>query len=144
MSCKCAFIKSDKGGHGHCPFGLSIPVACRYAGDSIKNMVPLEIVKENERLQVEKTNKRIYLYTRTDSKCPFASEILDNFNAVDCNYGDTAEGVGMPNALVGSPLYPQNFTGMGLESLHAFPLGFYSDNSQSRNLFTGLFSYVGE
>lgn len=144
MTCKCAFIRSNRGGENQCPFGLDIPVSCKYAGDSIKNMAPLEIVKESEHNQVKKTNKRIYLYTRTDTKCSFAAEILDNFDAVDCNYGDTAEGVGMPNALVGSPLYPQNFSGIGLDGLYAFPMGYYADNNASRNLFTGLFSLVGE
>jgi len=43
----------------------------------------------------------------------------------------------------GSPLYPQTFHGIGLDGLYGYPLGFYADNNESRNLFFGLFSMLG-
>lgn len=141
---KCAFIRSDKDGHKRCPFGLPIDQACKNAGDSVRNMMPLEAVDEEKREKTEKANKRVYVYTRTNKRCPYAAAIVDKMDAVNCNYGDHAEGTPMTHALIGSPLYPQTFSGIGLEGLHAFPLGFYADNNTSRNLFTGIFSLVGE
>lgn len=141
---KCAFVRSDKDGRKRCPFGLPITKACEHAGDSIRHMTPLEMVNgEEKQAQAIKANKRVYLYTRDDKRCSFAANIMEDYNSVNCNYGDNAEGVPLPQALEGSPLYAQTFSGIGLDGLYAFPLGFYADNNTSRNLFTGLFSLVG-
>lgn len=140
----CAYIRSDKPGHKHCPFGLPIYQACKYAGSSVNNMVPLKSVEPNKVENSKKANLRVYLYSRTNKRCPYAATIVDDMDSVNCNFGDHASGTPMEHALVGSPLYPQQFTGFGLEGLHAFPLGFYVDNNTSRNLFTGIFSLVGE
>jgi hypothetical protein len=67
---------------------------------------------------------------------------MENNDAVNCDFGDSAAGMHSP-AFIGSPLYAQSFAGHGLDGLYAFPLGFYTDNSASRNLFQGLFSLVG-
>jgi hypothetical protein len=61
---------------------------------------------------------------------------------VNCDFGDAAAGLGAP-AFTGSPLYSQTFSGIGLDGLYAFPMGFYADNNESRNLFQGLFSLLG-
>jgi hypothetical protein len=143
MTKKCAFIRSDRGGHKRCPFGLPIDKACRHAGDSVRHMVPVEEVKGKEEA-AEKANKRVYLYSRTNKPCPFAANIIDDMDSVNCNYGDHAAGTPLSSALIGSPLYPQTFSGIGMDGLYAFPMGFYADNNESRNLFTGLFSLVGE
>ena len=38
-------------------------------------------------------------------------------------------------------MYPHTFTGIG--GMYGYPLGFYADNNESRNLFFGLFSMLG-
>lgn len=142
---KCAMIRTDKDGNKRCPFGLPITEACEHAGDSVGHMAPLEMFEDEEkREQIEKANKRVYVYHKTGKRCIFAEHILKDYGSVNCNWGDHGAGAGMPKPFVGSPLYPQTFSGIGLDSLYAFPLGFYADNNQSRNLFHGLFSLVGE
>lgn len=139
---KCAFIRKQKG-EIKCPFGLPITDACLQAGDSVENMAPLEMFDESKQEQVQKANKRVYIYYRTGKRCIFAVHIMKEEDSVNCNWGDHAAGAGLSNAFNGSPLYPQTFSGQGLDGLYAFPLGFYSDNNSSRNLFHGLFSLVG-
>jgi len=93
--------------------------------------------------KVKKANQRVYIYNKTGKRCLYAANVLKNQNAVNCDFGDTGQGVHMP-AMVGSPLYAQTFAGVGLDGLYAYPLGFYADNNTSRNLFHGLFSLVGD
>lgn len=142
MKHKCAFIRRDIDGVGQCPFGLPIIQACVHAGDAVSYMCPLETVSEDKQELVEKANKRVYVHYKTDSRCLYASNIIKKKNTVNCNFGDTGAGMRAPT-FSGSPLYPQTFSGIGLDGLYAFPLGFYADNNASRNLFQGLFSLVG-
>jgi len=140
---KFSWIRSDiDKGDGKCPFGLPIIEACHHAGDSITHMCPLESISKDKRGAVEKANKRVYIYYKTDNRCLYASDIMDDQKVVNCDFGDTGAGMKSPT-FSGSPLYPQSFSGLGLSGLYAFPLGFYSDNDASRNLFLGLFSLVG-
>lgn len=132
---KTANIRGE--GVRDCPFGLSIPEACLHVGEAIHRMAPSES-KES----IEKANRIVYAYHKTCKNCPYAHKILEDSKKVDCNFGDTAAGKKTPS-FVGSPLYPQTFSGIGLDGLYGYPLGFYSDNSESRNLFFGLFSFLG-
>jgi len=123
-----------------CPFGLPIPEACENAGKSIIRMAPIEDEKELE--EVGKANRLVYAYHKECRNCPYADKILEEHGKVDCDFGDTAAGKRVP-AFKGSPLYPQTFHGIGLDGLYGYPLGFYADNNESRNLFFGLFSLLG-
>jgi hypothetical protein len=136
---KCAWIKSKD---GKCPFGLPITEGCQFAGDSVSHMCPLKTIPKDKQEVVEKANKRVYLYYKTNTRCMYAANIIESLNAVNCDFGDTEAGMSMPS-FSGSPLYAQTFAGIGLDGLYAFPLGFYADNNESRNLFQGLFSLVG-
>lgn len=126
-----------------CPFGLPITLGCENAGDAILHMCPLEAVPEEKRAAVAEANKRVYLHSKTGSRCVYAQAVMKEGNAVNCDFGDTGAGMNVP-AFSGSPLYAQTFSGIGLDGLYAFPLGFYADNNESRNLFQGLFSLLGE
>ena len=140
---KCSFIRSDKKSGNKCPFGLPIAQGCENAGDSVTHMCPLDFIKNGSKKErVEKANKRIYIYYKNDNRCLYAADIMENFDSVNCDFGDTAAGMHGP-AFTGSPLYAQSF-GTGVDGLYGFPLGMYSDNSASRNLFFGLFSLVSE
>lgn len=123
-----------------CPFGLPIPAACQNAGGAVHRMAPLEEDEENK--EVEKANRLIYSYYKECRACPYADKILEKQEKVDCDFGDTAEGK-KSTPFLGSPLYPQTFHGIGLDGLYGYPLGFYADNNESRNLFFGLFSLLG-
>lgn len=141
---KTAFIRTDKSGEKQgCPFGLPIATACKNAGSSVSRMCPLDIIEgEEKEKKVKKANQRIYLYFKEDCRCSYAKNIMENKEVVNCDFGDTGQGMGIP-AFSGSPIYPQAFAGV-TGGVSAFPLGFYADNSESRNLFQGLFSLVGK
>jgi hypothetical protein len=140
---KCAFIRSDNQEPSkRCPFGLPITESCHNAGSCVSNMCPLEMIPEDKRERVIKANSRVYIYYKDGSRCLYSAGIMDNQKAVNCDFGDTGQGLHAPS-IQGSPLYPQTFAGIGLDGLYAFPLGFYADNNESRNLFQGLFSLVG-
>jgi hypothetical protein len=142
MAKKCAFIRKDEEGVKRCPFGLPIIEACENAGDSVSYMCPDEAIEEEKIELVQKANKRVYIHYKTNSRCLYASNIIKVKNAVNCDFGDTGAGMHTPT-FNASPLYAQTFSGIGLDGLYAFPLGFYADNNESRNLFQGLFSLVG-
>lgn len=120
-----------------CPFKLPIPYACKCVGSAIYRMAP---TKDNE--TIKKANRLVYAYHKECKQCPFADKILDNYEKVDCDFGDTGQGM-ESTPFRGSPLYPQLFQGMSLTGLYGYPLSFYGDNNTSRNLFFGLFSMLG-
>jgi hypothetical protein len=140
---KQSFIRSDKLEHkSKCPFGLPITDACHHAGDSVSRMCPLEMLESEKVDLVKKTNSRVYIYYKNGQRCIYAKNIMEDHDNVNCDFGDTAQGMNTP-AISGSPIYAQTFAGVGLDGLYAFPLGFYADNNESRNLSQGLFSLVG-
>jgi hypothetical protein len=106
-------------------------------------MAPIGEVKDDEHKErLKKANSLVYIHHKTGKKCQFADKILEKYQKVDCDFGDT--GQGQPHVPYrGSPLYPQTFQGIGLDGLYGYPLGFYADNNESRNLFFGLFSFLG-
>lgn len=140
MRKRCWIRGEDK--EKRCPFGLPITAACQHAGESVTHMCPLESVPENRRERVALANKRVYLYHKDDRRCLYAVNVFDEAKAVNCDFGDVAQGMGGP-AFTGSSLYSQTFSGVGLDGLYAFPMGYYADNNESRNLFQGLFSLLG-
>lgn len=138
---KLAIIRGE--GVRNCPFGLPIIEACKHAGESIHRMAPLsEKNSPEENSKITAANKLVYTYTKDGKTCPYADEILENHNKVDCDFGDTGQGFNSVN-FRGSPLYPQTFHGIGLDGLYGYPLGYYADNNESRNLFFGLFNLLG-
>ena len=131
---KTAVIRGE--GVRDCPFALPVPDACGCAGSSVQRMAATE-GKES----IGKANRLVYAYHKTCKECPYAAKIIEG-GKVDCNFGDTAAGKKTPS-FTGSPLYPQTFSGIGLDSIYGYPLGYYADNNESRNLFFGLFSFLG-
>jgi len=141
MKKKLAIIRGDE--VRDCPFGLPIVDACKYAGNSIHRMAPLQAGEDDEeKAKITKANKIVYAYHKDGERCPYADKILEVQNKVDCDFGDTGQGF-HSTPFRGSPLYPQTFSGIGLDGLYGYPLGFYADNNESRNLFFGLFSFLG-
>jgi hypothetical protein len=134
-----------------CPFGLSIPFACNNAGKVIERMAPLDILgpeaSDEDKQTLGKANLRLLVWTlmsgQEPARCTYASHVFPDKSAVDCNYGDTAPGQTQSSALLGSPFYSQLFTGISLDGLYSYPLGFYGDYNISRNLFYGLYSLQG-
>ena len=140
---KLAWIRSEHSGK-LCPFGLPITDGCKCAGSSVLHMAPLEMVEgEEKKEKVGTANKRVYIYYRDGSRCLYGANIMEDEKSVNCDFGDTAQGMHIPTP-EGSPLYPQQWSGCGTSGLYAWPMGWYSDNDAVRNIPQGLFSLVGE
>lgn len=137
---KTAIIRGDD--IRACPFGLPMTDACKFAGNSVLRMAPLDSVSEDDKSTVIDANKLTYTYHKDGERCPFADKILEVSNKVDCDFGDVGAGL-HSQPFAGSPVYPHMFTGVGFDGLYGYPLGYYTDNNNSRNLFFGLFSYLG-
>lgn len=140
---KKSWIRGNESGK-QCPFGLPIPLACQHAGSATAHMCPLDIISEKDKKErIKKANKRVYIWYKEGQRCIYAQNIMEQKGVVNCDFGDAAQGMGTA-PFSGSPLYAQTFSGIGLDGLYAFPLGFYADNNESRNLPHGLFSLLGE
>lgn len=149
--CKCAMIrKNDDEG---CPFGLRIPFGCKRAGDAVDRMAPLTILgdeaSDEEKQVLGQANKRMLNWTilgkttEEPGQCKYAAKIFPDKAAAECNYEDTAPGVGQKSALLAAPFYSQVFSGVGLNGLYSYPIGYYADYNITRNLFYGLYSLQG-
>lgn len=132
---KCCNIRSEK--NTKCPFGLPINTACKNVGMAVKIMGAIE----NEDDELRNANLKIYLYYKNGKECPFAVNIMDN-GAVNCNFDDSASGFKNP-LFEGSSLYPQTFTGINVDNLYGYPLGFSNEGDVSRNIPYGILSLVG-
>jgi hypothetical protein len=121
-----------------CPFGLPVPAACLNVGKAINRMAPVD-EKEN----ISKANRLVYAYHKGCDKCPYADKVLEKQEKVDCDFGDNAAGMrSIP--FRGSPMYSRTTVGVGMDDgMYGYPLGYYSNNNESRNLFFGLFSMLG-
>lgn len=96
-----------------CPFGLSVPNSCQSVGKAIDLMSPLDVIEEKERGKIKKENKIIYLTQKTNEQCPFADQILKEFDKVNCDFGEPGAKE-KSTILPGSPLYPRIFYNHGL------------------------------
>jgi hypothetical protein len=76
-------------------------------------------------------------------RCTYAAKVFPDKNAVECNFEDTAPGVGEKTTLLAAPFYSQIFGGIGLNGLYTYPIGYYADYNITRNLYYGLYSLQG-
>lgn len=139
---RCAKIRNNDGTTvaGSCPFGLPIIQACQSAGNCVLKMKELKNLQTEEQNNIEKYNKRIFIYNKTNERCLFADDIIKHKNVVNCDYGEFGEGVRTPK-LNGSPLYPQQFS--GVSGIGAEQYEYYLDDNNMRNTPYGLFSLLG-
>ena len=143
---KLAVIKD--GQTDKCPFGLPIPFACQHAGQTIEKLASMDIMPdadEKDQQAIADANIRMMSWlmlkgTCDVGRCPYAAKIFKNQNAVECNYYDTAPGEGQKSVLRASPFFSQIYSGVGLNGLLTYPIGYYADYNTSRNLFWSLFS----
>jgi hypothetical protein len=134
-----------------CPFGLPVPFGCQHAGGIINKLAPLDVMEdatEEEQRRIADANVRMMAWILMKSgeepgKCPYAAKIFKAQEASECNYDDTAPGEDQKAALMAAPFYSQIFSGLGLNGLYTYPIGYYADYNISRNLFYGIFSLQG-
>lgn len=134
---KLAIIRGT--GVRECPFGLPIISACQTAGDAISRMQALEEVPGNKRDACKTANKRIFRHYADGNQCKYADSIVEHKNVTNCDFGDNAAGV-HDVALPASPVYPRIFNGLWPTGLFAYPINFYYDNYESRQIFSGIYS----
>ena len=116
-----------------CPFGLDITEACLHAGKSVMNMQ-----KGNAEDNNEIYNK--FIKDNRNNKCIYAQNILNNFNSVDCNFGEPNLGTDINKGLGETPA--RLFYG-GINGLQTYPPGVLSDRYDiSRNLYYGTYDSV--
>lgn len=130
-----------------CPFGLKVPGACKTAGDLVKKMAPTSILgpdaEDDEIQELSNANNTLLRIEMPGDRCFFAGKIFKDKEAVECNWGSTAPGVGAGDALEGSPFYSRVYNNIAYDGLYSYPLGWYADNNISRNLFYGIYSVQG-
>jgi hypothetical protein len=131
-----------------CPFGLTIPFGCENAGKYIDNMAPLSISEDKDEQElIESQNVRFLAISLSKDddipqRCPYAAKILETYNAVECNYEDSAPGEGTTAAPMSSPYYNRVFTGSPLGIL-TYPTGEGAGYGPSMNAYYGIYSLQG-
>lgn len=134
-----------------CPFGLPITFGCKCAGKCIRRMAPLDImgkdVSDYEKEMISNANTKLLAYNLLNSskepeKCLYASQILENNDAVECNYYDSAPGEDAPSPILTSPVYTKMFNN-SIQGLYTVPVGLYSDYNVSKNTYFGAYSLQG-
>lgn len=109
---KLAIIRDND--NNKCPYNLDVIGACSVVGDAVLTMKPIELANDDEVEDVKKNNQLIYMTKQTGERCPFANEIMKQFDKVDCSYGDSAAGEHGGGHIPASPLYPRTFIGDGV------------------------------
>jgi hypothetical protein len=130
-----------------CPFGLSVPTACKTAGELINKMAPIAILgpdaSEDEIEDLVDANNTLLQIEMPGERCFYAGKIFQDKEAVECNWTSNAPGVSQESALQASPFYSKVYNNVAYDGLYSYPLGWYADNNISRNLFYGIYSIHG-
>ena len=142
-----------RGNLNKCPFGLQVSEGCKTVGGVapgsnrpvIFDMTPVEAASSKEEMkEIADNNLEIMLMAEEHSECPFADMIFEEKKSVDCKYDPKQSTIPAGNVgLNGSPLYPHIMVGNMPEAQYGYPLDYYSDNNESRNIYYGLYSLVG-
>jgi hypothetical protein len=135
--------KDDAAPCDTCPFGLPIPFGCENAGEAIDKMAPLKIMgpdtSPEESAAIAQANNHL-LKWKGSGQCKYAAKIIEGKDAVDCSFETEAAGETGNAAFEGTPWYYKHFSGVGMDGLYSYPLGYFSDNSIDRGMYYGMFS----
>ena len=146
---KLAVLRSNNEDDSPCPFGLSIPFACKNAGELIKNMAPnnSEELDDEETADLARANAHLLMFNNPKTQCIYVGALFKEKGIVECNWDSNAAGSSpQKGSIVGSPFYYKHFNGIGLDGLYSYPLGYYTDNSIDRGAYYGMYSLenIGE
>lgn len=138
---KKAYLRSDD--TDRCPFGLPITDGCRNAGSGIDRLCPLDDIEDDTVKEAKgKLNRKVFFYSHEGKRCKYAENLLKDKEMVNCNWGDTAEGMPTPT-LEGSPFYPKIQSGEFV-GLYVSPVSFFVTlDTLYRNYPFGMYSYYG-
>jgi hypothetical protein len=142
MKRKLAVILKDK----ECPFGLSIPMACKSCGDTVQRMAPIDVLgdeaEKEEVVALINANRKLCMLEADGQRCPFAGKIMEENDAVECNFDSATPGEGSYN-LEPSKYYTRVYDQTSYDGLFSYPMGWYGDNNISRNTYYGIYSLQG-
>lgn len=120
-----------------CPYGLGINVSCHNAGSSVISMTPLADVPVKDQPHQRAMNIAAYAHNSEGTPCIYADKIVDTHNAVNCDYGDSGQGI-KDFPMAENPSYPRIFNMLGPYGFYSYPLTSYHDNHLSESTFTGI------
>ena len=118
-----------------CPYGLPISKACSCIGHAIDRFGQAsENMPGDDVRDLFEVNQLLFKWLETKGKlpsepCKYAGKLFDNKDVVECNAGTEAAGIHEGNALAGSPLYYKMYSGIGIDGVYSFPLGYYADST---------------
>lgn len=124
---KLAVLRDDS--NLPCPFGLSIPIACKRAGNSVLSM---NIITDQSSQDKIDENLKIFNEINDFEPCLYANKILKKNVICELDEDDESENM-MP---VGSPLYFKPLSGASFFGTYMSPAGYYNDNSIDRSYQT--------
>lgn len=104
-----AIRKDNRDGTPACPFGLSIPQGCKFVGEAVLEM--------SSRPVDHKHNRRIYNKKRTHCECPYALQIVESENSVQCSFGTINSKLPHWKQFRSSPYYPKLWQGFNLTDI---------------------------
>jgi hypothetical protein len=130
---KEAIIRGGETGRT-CPYGLSIPGACRNAGTTVDQMTALIDVGPDEREKYARLNRRVYAVSFTGERCKYADRVIENSDKVNCDFSDTGQGE-REWAQPANPKYPSQFNGLQQPGLYSMPASSYSDWPNAQESF---------
>lgn len=111
--CKADIRKDNLPQLERCPFGLDIPEGCQTAGSAIYKMAPHEEHFGENRVLCDQEC--------TGEQCPFAVNVLEEQEAVNCSWGTTTQGRETIDVYRGSPIYPKLFQGINTVNIDRNP-----------------------
>ena len=121
---KLAIIRTDEGAH-NCPYGLSVGVGCRNAGQSVERMEPLDSVSKEDREHQREHNIAVYVMHSEERPCKYADFVVDDKNVVHCDFGEAGAGIS-DFPIPSGPSYPKIFgASSGVAGYYSFPLQSY-------------------
>jgi hypothetical protein len=129
--------------NNECPFGLKVPDSCGHVGECIKHMAPMEVLGDDadkdEIISLVKANRKLLLLQGDGQRCPYAGNIIEEKDAVECNFDSVAPGEQAYN-FEPSKFYSKVYDNISYDGLYSYPMGWYGDNNISRNLYYSLWS----
>lgn len=142
---KLAVIRSNE--DQPCPFGLSVPFACRNAGKLVTKMAPMALLgdeaTDQEKNALIRANRILFITESDGCRCAYAGKIFKDKNSVECNQDSNAPGISPEKGLTPSPFYSKVYDNIAYDGLYSYPMGWYGDNNISRNLYYGIYSLQG-
>ena|ERR1700748_25436 len=139
---KLAIIRKDN--EDGCPFGLPITMGCQNAGELVDKMAPINVMGEDstdeEKQAIKIANNHLLNWQSLGTTCKYSSKIIESKEAVECEFGEDSIDHDTGGALNGSPWYYKHFSGIGIDGLYSYPLGYFSDDSIDRGMYNGMYS----